>query len=389
MMDAITLPITLGNTRLRPLSELDAEAYAAGIRDESVLRFAHLPEPDYTPEPVRRMIREEVAAGLSSGRLAVLALADAETDRFVGSLVLFDVSSEAAEVGFWIHPDARGAGHARRGSELASRFARNSGLRTLTAHTLPENSASQRCLTIAGFREVERRVGTTPAGHSEELIHYRRDLVPTTQWPLETARLCLRLHERGDAGWLQELYSRPDVARYLLDEPWTAEVARDKLAERLAKTGLDGEGGALALVIEHGGAPIGDVALWLTDHEHRQGEIGWVLDPAHGGRGFASEAVRAVLTLGFDHYKLHRITAQMDARNSASAALARRVGLRLEAHHVQDWFSKGEWADTLVYARLTSENMRQSSGVRLSSSLLRGSRICRALTTYRLIERRR
>ncbi len=362
MLDTTTLPITYEDTRLRSLSELDADTYAAGTRDEAVRRFGHLPEPDYTPDSVRRMIREEVAAGMSSGTLAVLALADAETDRFVGSLVLFDVSSEAAEVGFWIHPDARGEGHARRGLELASRFAHNSGLRTLTARTLPENKASQRCLTTAGFREVERCVGTTPAGQHEELIHYRRDLASSSEWPLETERLRLRLHSADDAGWLHELYSRPEVSRYLLDEPWTADITRDKVTERLSKTGLDGETGALALVIERDGVAIGDIALWLTDHEHRQGEIGWVLDPAHGGQGFASEAVRAVLTLGFDHYKLHRITAQMDARNSASAALARRVGMRLEAHHVQDWFSKGEWTDTLIYARLASENMRQSSG---------------------------
>lgn len=359
MLDATTLPITFENTRLRPLSELDADAYVAGTKDEAVRRFGHLPESDYTPESVRRMIRDEVAEGLSSGTLAVLALADVETDRFVGSLVLFDVSSEAAEVGFWIHPDARGAGHARRGLELASRFARNSGLRTLTARTLLENKASQRCLTNAGFHESERAIGTTPAGQHEELFHYRRDLKPTAQWPLATERLRLRPHNADDAEWLHELYSRPDVARYLLDEPWTAEVTHDKLTERLAKTDIDGETGALALVIEHDGVPIGDVALWLTDHEHRQGEIGWVLDPAHGGQGFASEAVQAVLALGFDHYRLHRITAQMDARNSASAALARRVGLRLEAHHVQDWFSKGEWTDTLIFARLASEHMRQ------------------------------
>lgn len=359
MLDVTALPIVLGNTRLRPLSELDADAFATGTKDEAVRRFGHLPEPDYTPESVRRMIREEVATGLSSGKLAVLALADAETNRFVGSMVLFDVSSETAEVGFWIHPDARGEGHARRGLELASRFARNSGIQTLTARTLPENKASQLCLTKAGFGEVERSVGTTPAGQLEELFHYRRILTPTAQWPLVTERLRLRLHNADDAVWLHKLYSQPGVARYLLDEPWTKEVTRDKLAERLEKTGLDHETGALVLVIEFDGVPIGDVALWLTDHEHRQGEIGWVLDPAHGGQGFASEAVRAVLTLGFDHYKLHRITAQMDARNSASAALARRVGLRLEAHHVQNWFSKGEWTDTLIYAQVAFENARQ------------------------------
>ena len=359
MLDATTLPITFENTRLRPLSELDADAYASGTKDEAVRRFGHLPEPDYTPDSVRRMIREEAAVGLSTGTLAVLALADVETDRFVGSMVLFDVSSEAAEVGFWIHPDARGAGHARRGLELASRFARNSGLRTLTARTLLENKASQRCLTNAGFHEVERAVGITPAGQCEELFHYRRDLKPTAQWPLATERLRLRHYNADDAEWLHELYSRPDVARYLPGEPWTVEVTRDKLTERLAKTDIDGESGALALVIEHDGVAIGSVTLWLTDSEHRQGEIGWVLDPAYGGEGFASEAVRAVLALGFDHYRLHRITAQMDARNSASAALARRVGLRLEAHHVQGWFSKGEWTDTLVYARLASEDALQ------------------------------
>ena len=181
MLDAANLPITFENTRLRPLAELDADAYAAGTKDEAVRRFAHLPEPDYTPESVRRMICDEVATGLSSGTLAVLALADAETNRFVGSMVLFDVSSDAAEVGFWIHPGARGEGHARRGLELASRFARTSGLKTLTARTLPENKASQHCLTTAGFRETGRGVGTTPAGQREELFHYQRDLVTAAQ----------------------------------------------------------------------------------------------------------------------------------------------------------------------------------------------------------------
>ena len=96
-------------------------------------------------------------------------------------MVLFDVCSEAAEVGFWIHPGARGEGHAHQGLELASRFARNSGLRTLTARTLPKNKASQHCLTTAGFRETGRGVGTTPAGQREELFHYQRDLVTAAQ----------------------------------------------------------------------------------------------------------------------------------------------------------------------------------------------------------------
>lgn len=173
--------------------------------------------------------------------------------------------------------------------------------------------------------------------------------------PLQTARLTLRSHEAHDAGWLHHIYSQPNIARYLLDEPWTQHDATTHVEQRLAKTDLNGPAGALSLVVEHDGNPIGDVQLWFTDRERRVAEIGWMLDPDHSGHGFASEAVRAVLDLGFDHCGLHRVAAQMDARNTASAKLASRVGLQQEAHLRQDWWSKGEWTDTLIFAMLATD----------------------------------
>ena len=47
--------------------------------------------------------------------------------------------------------------------------------------------------------------------------------------------------------------------------------------------------------------------------------------------------------------------AQLDARNTASARLCERLGMTLEAHLRQDWWSKGEWTDTLVYGLLADE----------------------------------
>jgi len=52
---------------------------------------------------------------------------------------------------------------------------------------------------------------------------------------------------------------------------------------------------------------------------------------------------------------VHRVVAQMDARNTASARLAARVGMRQEAHFRRDFWSKGEWTDTLVFGLLASE----------------------------------
>lgn len=179
--------------------------------------------------------------------------------------------------------------------------------------------------------------------------------------PIHTERLVLRPHRQTDAGQLHHIYSRPDVAVYLLDDPWTEETAREKVSERIPKTDLDGETGALAFVIEHEQTVIGDVVLWFTDRERRVAEIGWVLDPGHGGKGFATEAVRAVLDLAFDHYRLHRVAAQMDGRNTASARLAANAGMQHEAHLRQDWWSKGEWTDTLIYGMLASDrNVGQS-----------------------------
>ena len=173
--------------------------------------------------------------------------------------------------------------------------------------------------------------------------------------PIATDRLTLRTHEVSDTTQLHKIYSQPEVARYLLDEPWSKQDASRNVSERLSKTDLDKDQGALALVVVHQGVPIGDVLLWLTDKERRVAEIGWVLDPAHSGKGFAREAVSEVLNLSFEHYRLHRVTAQMDSRNTASAKLAAALGMRHEAHLRQDWWNKGEWTDTLIFAMLHSD----------------------------------
>ncbi|MFD4368223.1 GNAT family N-acetyltransferase [Rhodococcus sp. NPDC058521] len=173
--------------------------------------------------------------------------------------------------------------------------------------------------------------------------------------PVTTDRLVLRPYVSSDRAEFHAVYSRPEVARFLLEEPWTEHVAEQKVAERSEQTCLNGPGGTLALVVDLEGRAIGNVMLWFTDREHGVAEIGWVLDPTFGGRGYGAEAVRAVLNLAFDHYRIHRVAAQMDGRNTASARLAKNVGMRHEAHLRQDWWSKGEWTDTVIFGTLASD----------------------------------
>ncbi|GAA2793724.1 GNAT family N-acetyltransferase [Saccharopolyspora taberi] len=160
---------------VRELADRDADAFAAGSADDAVRRFAHLPLEHYTPGTVREQIRGVIADGLRSGQLAVLAIADATDDRFLGSITLFGITGDTAEIGFWLTPDARGTGATNRAIALVAAWAHEHGIRELGARADIDNHASQRVLERNGFRtDGEPVTGTAPSGHTITGLHYRR-----------------------------------------------------------------------------------------------------------------------------------------------------------------------------------------------------------------------
>jgi aminoglycoside 6'-N-acetyltransferase len=68
-----------------------------------------------------------------------------------------------------------------------------------------------------------------------------------------------------------------------------------------------------------------------------------------------TEAAGAVLAVAFEQIGLRRVIANLDPRNVGSIALCRRLGMREEAYFVEDFWSKGEWTDTGIYALLARE----------------------------------
>lgn len=176
-------------------------------------------------------------------------------------------------------------------------------------------------------------------------------------YPIETARLTLRPFQPDDLDPLFAIQSRPDVTRFLYWSPPDRERVRELLAERGRQFTLDDEGQVmhLAVAVRETGVLVGYVSLVWVSREHGTGEIGYVLHPDHHGRGYATEAVAVLLRLGFADLGLHRIVGRLDARNEASARVLARLGMRREAHFVQNEFVKGEWTDELVYAILDRE----------------------------------
>ena len=176
-------------------------------------------------------------------------------------------------------------------------------------------------------------------------------------FPIVTERLLLRPFEDEDLDAMVAIYGREDVNRYLDWGPRSRDDVREWLGRIKKMTALTPRGEALRLAatIKGGDALIGDFSVWRTSRDHLQGELGFVVHPDHQGNGYGLEAARAVLGLGFERLGLHRIAAQCDARNAPSAALMERLGMRREAHLLQNMLVKGEWVDTLVYAMLASE----------------------------------
>lgn len=179
----------------------------------------------------------------------------------------------------------------------------------------------------------------------------------TITTPITTERLVLRPYRTTDLDDLADIRGRPDVVRYLYWEVQSREDIAEGLARRARMNTLarEGDGMVLAVELKEAAKVIGDVSMRWVSEEHRQGDIGFVFHPDYHGRGYAQEAARDMLRLGFEEVGFHRIEGRCDARNTASARLMERLGMRREAHFVENEWFKGEWGSELVYAILKRE----------------------------------
>ena len=170
---------------------------------------------------------------------------------------------------------------------------------------------------------------------------------------LPTLRLTLRDLRDSDFERVHAYASDLEVVRHLDWGPNSVDDTRSFLA--LARHAREASPRAtyhLAIALRTDDQVIGGGRIEIRDAASGSGDLGYVLDRAHWGHGYATEAGRALLAFGFERLGLHRIWARCDVRNAASARVLEKLGMGREGLLRHDVRRKGEWHDSYLYAIL-------------------------------------
>lgn len=182
----------------------------------------------------------------------------------------------------------------------------------------------------------------------------KRPLLPAAPG-LATARLRLRPLAPADADALFAIFSDPEVMRYWSAPAWSS-VGQAQAMLRSDEQALQ-EGSALRLgvVLGTSGALVGTASLHHLHPQCRRAEVGYTLAREAWGQGYAVEAMAAVVAHAFEAVGLHRLEADIDPRNEASARVLQRLGFAHEGTLRERWIVGDEVSDSALYGLLASE----------------------------------
>ena len=187
---------------------------------------------------------------------------------------------------------------------------------------------------------------------------------------IRTARLALRPFRAEDAPAVAELAGDRDVASTTasLPHPYPPGTAEAWIASHPSRLEMGTEvifavtrRGVRPLIEGSGGRLLGAAGL-IIDRANERAEMGYWIGKPHWGKGYATEAVRALVAFGFEELGLHRIFAHHMTRNPASGRVLEKAGLKFEGELRQHFLKWGAYEDARVYGILKEEYLAASAG---------------------------
>ncbi|KAA8784800.1 GNAT family N-acetyltransferase [Paenibacillus amylolyticus] len=180
---------------------------------------------------------------------------------------------------------------------------------------------------------------------------------------LHTPRLHLRQMKASDSTELFRVWSDPEVARFMNISPFSDEKQALEMIQLLADLAEKKQAIRFSIMERESGTIMGSCGYNYLDGEQARAEIGYDLAKAYWGRGYAMEAVSALLTHGFSALQLNRIEAKVDPRNVSSIKLLEKLDFVREgtlrgyerAGSGAEPGSRDTFNDLYMYSKLASD----------------------------------
>lgn len=169
---------------------------------------------------------------------------------------------------------------------------------------------------------------------------------------LHTARLSLRPFTAADADSLFAMHSDAYVLRYWDAPPWAERERAERFIAACRQIEEEGSGARLAIEDASDAAFVGWCGLTRWNPDYRSASLGYCLNQAFWGQGYATEAAHVLLQWAFDTLDLNRVQAETDTRNAASARVLEKLNFRREGTLREDCVVNGEVSDSWVYGLL-------------------------------------
>ena len=184
-----------------------------------------------------------------------------------------------------------------------------------------------------------------------ETVHRIFSDIPT----LTTERLLLRRMLVGDCYDMYEYASNAEVTRFLTWSPHPDIEYTKEYLQYISNHYKLGDFYDWAVILREQNKMIGTCGFTRFHMHHDCGEIGYVIHPAYRGQGIAGEAVRAVMSFGFEQLDLHRIEAKYINGNEASRRVMEKAGMTFEGVRRGEMLIKGSYRDIGVYSILRED----------------------------------
>lgn len=152
----------------------------------------------------------------------------------------------------------------------------------------------------------------------------------------------LRPLEREDLHFVHQLDNNASVMRYWFEEPYEAFVELSDLYDKHIHDQSERR-----FVVEHHGVKVGLVELVEINHIHRRAEFQIIIDPAHQGKGLASQAAKLAMEYGFSVLNLYKLYLIVDKENEKAIHIYSKLGFDIEGELIHEFFINGEYRNTI------------------------------------------